>query len=345
MLTFLGSALRDIVVGAGGSDDRRELARTVQFPKAEQDQNIIKVEGNIAVVDKIIARMLEIVAERESQVTEAIDVPTDKHRSLIGRGGEIKKGLEAQFKVSIDVPRQGTGDAFIKISGLPADVEKAKTHILELVKDEEGVTVQIPRKLHHTIADNGQFFRRMKADHQVRIDHGNHKVPPKPAAPTIASSDKALPLITDEAIEEAVSFNTVNIADSSIEGEIPWILRGPAENVEKVKNLLFTAQEQALKNTTIGYLSLPDPHTYRYVIGQGGSKVNSIRKATGCKITVPRDQANNDPIEIFGTAEGVEKAKDLILQAVEEGSSNSNGGYGGGRGANGHTSNGNGNWD
>src|SRR6187402_2744156 len=151
MLTAAGSALRDIVVNAGGSDDRRELARTVQFPKAESDGNVIKVEGKADVVDKIIASMQKIVAERESQATETIEIPTDKHRSLIGRGGETKKDLESKFKVSIDIPRQGSGQTGIKITGLPADVEKAKTHILELVKDQEGETVQVPRKVHHTI--------------------------------------------------------------------------------------------------------------------------------------------------------------------------------------------------
>ena len=96
-------------------------------------------------------------------------------------------------------------------------------------------------------------------------------------------------------------------------------------DVAKAKDLIIAAIEQALKNSTIGYLTLPDPSTYRYVIGQGGSKVNSIRKATGCKITVPRDQARDEGIEISGSADGIEKAKDLVLDAVKEGKSGGNG--------------------
>jgi len=63
----------------------------VQFPKAESDGNTIKLEGKADVIDKIIARMNQIVLERDSQTTETIEVPTDKHRSLIGRGGETKQ--------------------------------------------------------------------------------------------------------------------------------------------------------------------------------------------------------------------------------------------------------------
>ena len=339
-----GSALRDIVVSAGGSDDRRELARTVQFPKADADGNLIKVEGKSDIVDKIIAAMQKIVAERESQTTETIDVATDKHRSLIGRGGETKKELESKFKVSIDIPRQGSGQTSVKITGLPADVEQAKTHILDLVKDQEGETVQVPRKVHHTIADNGQFFRRLRNDHQVTVDHAGHKVPPRTAAAANARvNGDSLPLITDDADAAADAFlwNVVDSSTSDIDGEIPWILRGPSENIPKAKSTLAAAIEQALKNTTTGYLVLSDPGTYRHVIGQGGSKVNSIRKATGCKITVPRNQAKDEAIEIIGTSEGVEKAKEMVLKAVKDGAS----GNGGSGGYGSRQSGGNGSWD
>lgn len=75
------------MVKAGGSDDRRELSRTIQFPKQGSDGNLIKLEGRKAVVEKLITLIQDFVKERESQVTEAIDVPTEKHSSLIGRGG------------------------------------------------------------------------------------------------------------------------------------------------------------------------------------------------------------------------------------------------------------------
>ena len=273
--------------------------------------------------------MQKIIVERDSQTVETIEVPTDKHRSLIGRGGETKKDLESKFKVSIDIPRQGSGQEGVKIVGQPDAVEKAKTHILDLIKDQEGETIQVPRKIHHTVADNGQFFRKLRNDHQVTVGHAGSKLPPKPAAPANARANGgALPLITDDAdtTSNAHSWNVISTGDSDIDGEIPWVLSGSPEGVAKAKATLAAAIEQALKNTTTGYLVLPDPRTYRYVIGQGGSKVNSIRKATGCKITVPRDQARDEAIEVSGSAEGVEKAKNLILKAVEEGRNGTNGG-------------------
>jgi rRNA processing protein Krr1/Pno1 len=131
-------------------------------------------------------------------------------------------------------------------------------------------------------------------------------------------------LITDDAksTADAHSWNVVENA-SSEEGDIPWVLRGSPENIEKAKKAIDAALEQAKKQNVTGYLILPDPKTHRYVIGQGGSKVNSIRKQSGCKITVPRDQTQGEAIEVLGTKGGVEKAKDLILAAVLEGLNNS----------------------
>lgn len=250
-----------------------------------------------------------------------VEVPIEKHRSLIGRGGDVKRALESQLKVSIDIPRQGSGQTEIKIVGQPADVEKAKAHILSTVKEQEGETVQVPRNVHHAIANGGQFFRRLRNDHGVTVDHAGQQLPSKPAPPSSArTTGGVLPLITDDddTVADAHSWNVVEHT-STEEGDIPWVLRGSPENIEKAKKAIETALEQAGKQNATGYLILPDPRTYRHVIGQGGSKVNSIRKQSGCKITVPRDQAKDEAIEVVGSKDGVEKAKELILAAVRDG--------------------------
>ncbi|QSZ36100.1 hypothetical protein DSL72_007225 [Monilinia vaccinii-corymbosi] len=313
-----GANIHAIIVNAGGSGDRRELARVVQFPKAESDGNTIKVEGNRQLVDNIVAAIQKIVEERDSQITETVNVPTDKHRSLIGAGGETKKGMEKNFKVSIDIPKQGSGQTGITVTGLPADVEKVKAHILELVKGQEGETVQVPRKLHHDISNNGQFFRKLRNDLQVTVDHAGAEIPARPAPPCGASAKDAL--ITDEKdtsddVEEWFVFNK---SDSGETGDIPWVLRGRTENIAQAKAILAQAIEQASKNNFVGHLTLLDPSLYGSIVGKDGRKVNSIRKATGCNITVPRGQGT-DPIEVVGSEEGIEKAKRLILQAVAEG--------------------------
>ena len=234
----------------------------------------------------------------------------------------MKRGIEARFNVAIDIPRQGEGKTDIKIRGKAENIKSAKAHIATFLKEQEGETVMVPRAKHHAVSNNGQIFRKFRNDWGVTVDHAGHNVPAKPE--TTRANGGSLPLITDDedAVADSHSWTIVQNV-SAEEGLIPWILRGSADNVEKAKNAIQAALEQSSKQDTTGLLILPDPRTYRHVIGPGGSKVKNIRGQSGCRITVPRDQAKGEPIEIVGSKEGVEKAKELILAAVKEGTNRS----------------------
>lgn len=274
------------------------------------------------VVEKIVAAISQIVSTLESQETDVLDVPTDKHRMLIGRAGSDKKALESKFNVVLDIPRKEQNSTAIKITGQGEDVAKAKLHIQDLVKEQEGQTVVVPLRVHHSVSDNGQIFRRLRND-GVTVDHAGRKAPPKPSAPAdLRSNSGPLPLITDDPTEDTHHWKTVDLSESNLDGDIPWILRGRPESVSKAQADIEAAIKEALQHSTTGYLSLPDPTTYRYVIGHKGKNVENIRRETGCKITVPRDQTKDEPIEVVGSAAGVEAAKDLILKAVSEGNAN-----------------------
>ncbi|KAL9087162.1 MAG: hypothetical protein Q9165_006813 [Trypethelium subeluteriae] len=331
-----GANIRDIVVKAGGSDDRRELARTVRFPRPDADDNTIRVEGTQAVVDKVVAAIQAHVNERENQVTDTLEVAPEKHRQLIGRGGETRRNLESQFNVSIDIPRQDASRAVrsqIKLAGQPSDIESAKSHILALIKDQEGETIQVPRHLHHAISDNGQFFRRLRNDHRVTVDHNGQSPPPKPAIPQPRRENSgALPLITDERasadsdahfwdlheLHAAAPDATDDPDASAANATIPWTLRGSPDNIAKARTALDAAIASARRQSHAGFLILPDPRSYRLVVGPGGSTINSIRRKTGTRVNVPREQAGGEAIEILGEKDGVEGAKEMILDIVRE---------------------------
>jgi len=321
-----GSNLRNIILQAGGPEEQRLHNRMVRFPKTDAEGNDIRIEGQKSVVDKICAAIEALVVDQESQTTEILEVKPDKHRLLIGRGGETRRQLEQQFSVQINVPRQsetGPQRSQIRVSGQPEAVENAKAQILELTKELDGETVSIPRRFHHTIADNGQFFRRLRADHKVTVDHNGQRPPPKPTAPVPRRANgAAAPLITDEpaAGSDAHSWETHDLNSTAEDGEIPWTLSGPSlDAVAAAKAKLDRALQEASGQDTVGFLILPDPRTYRLIVGPGGSEISRIRKKTGTKIQVPRDQNKGEAIEITGSKVGVEEAKDIILGLVQAG--------------------------
>ncbi|KAF2202811.1 hypothetical protein GQ43DRAFT_479577 [Delitschia confertaspora ATCC 74209] len=329
-----GANIRKIVTSAGGPDNTRDLNRIVRFPRPDSEETTIRVEGPKTVVEKIVASIQAQVASLENQISETIDVSPDKHRLLIGRGGETRRSIESKFNIQLDIPKQNvTGAARnqIKITGEEAAVENAKQHILDLVKGQEGETINVPQYLHHIISDNGQIFRRLRNDHRVTVDHAGHQIPPRPSQAEGGKARKgangsALPLITDDVAtdgaEEKYSWEVVdNTPGDGVDtsATIPWILRGPVDNLAKARQAVETAMESASKPSSTGYLILPDPRSYRLIVGPGGSTINSIRKKTGTKVQVPRDQAQGEAVEIVGTKEGVEEAKKLILDTVSKG--------------------------
>ena len=329
-----GANIRSIAIAAGASDDRRELAKTVRFPRPDSDDSTIRVEGSKAVVESIVGAIEAFVGQRENQVTDIVEVAPEKHRQLIGTGGEIRRGLEQKLEVSIDIPRQGQqgpSRSQIKIAGQPEKVQKAKEHILELTKDQAGETIQVPRSKHHSISDNGQLFRRLRNDQRVTIDHAGHQPPAKASNSTQArprvNGNANMPLITDE--DDSVNDHSWEIFDNSTEsheeGDIPWVLHGSPENVAKAREIIQKALGQNQQPSRTGYLILPDPRAFRFVIGTGGAQVNAIRKQTGCKIDVPRNQAKGEAIEITGSPDGVEQAKDIILDVVRNGGAGNGG--------------------
>lgn len=320
----VGSTLRNIIVQAGGPDEPRFHNRMVRFPKTDAEGNNIRVEGQTAVVDKICAAIEALALEQQSQKSDVAEVRPDKHRLLIGRGGETRRQLEQQFNVTINVPRQsetGPQRSQVRISGQPEDVERARAHILDITKEQEGETIPVPRRFHHAIADNGQFFRQLRNNHRVTVDHAGQRPPPKPSAPAPSRANGgAMPLITDDPAASANthSWELHDLHASAEDGEIPWVLSGPSpEALAAARAKLDRALEEAGKQDTTGFLILPDPRAYRHVIGPGGSEIKRIREQTGTKIQVPRDQSKGEAIEITGTRGGVEEARDVILEIVK----------------------------
>lgn len=312
---------------AGGTSPSAEHVR---FPRHGDESDTLTVKGTADVVDKIVAAIQNFVDERENQVTETVDVPVTQHRELIGPNGSSRKKLEGDFGVTVNVPRQGSGDTGVKITGRAENVQRAKEHIQKLTTKPQGQTIMVPRSLHHIVSKNGALFRELSRD-GIRVDHNGQKPPPKLKSglrgPKGQPANGDLPLITDQPGEETYSWDIVSNQEGldGDSGEIPWVILAgkdaSEETVAKARQKIESLIEKAREPQYTGYLILPDPRLHRHIIGQGGQTINSIRKASGCDIQVPNKNSNRgdegEAITIVGKREGVESARDLILEEIK----------------------------
>lgn len=303
----------------------------VRFPPTDSHDNAVYLDGNAAVVDQLAAAIEAFVLNREQQVTETLNVASERHGALIGAGGETRKRLESEFNISINIPdRHVTGPARseVRISGLPADVEKAKIHISDMTKGPESETVLVPLHLHHALySANIQKLRNMN----VRLDYARQQIPPRDEMSTPRSNGvnpPKMPLITDVPADSS-THDIYNPDRWNVEGPpkengedsstIPWVLKGSeADLVARAREMIEAALD-AESHSATGYLSLPEPSMNQYVIGPGGSTIKGIRAETGCIIEVPKRGSTSEVITIKGQRDAVGATRDLILEAVSNG--------------------------
>lgn len=321
-----GANIRRIVVEAGGSDQSHQV---VKFPERGSDSSTIRVEGPHVVVAQVIAAIEKFVIDQEKQVIGTVDIPSEKHGQLIGQRGEAKRNLEQQFNVSIEIPKKGSDRTDIKLAGARDDVAKAKDYLVALADQRrEGETIHVPKYLHHSVSANGKLFWRLKNDHDVVVDHGGMKPPPRQhgIASRSPANGAAGPLITDEDSADAHSWVVIPAGGNQggDESTIPWILSGAStDKVSAAKERVLEALDLASRPSVTGYLTLSDPRYHRFVVGPGGRNINSIREQTGCTIHVPNARpgkgSDGEAIEIAGSAEGCDEAKELVLEFVRNG--------------------------
>ncbi|SCW04426.1 LAFE_0H13256g1_1 [Lachancea fermentati] len=329
-----GRVLKDLISKAGGDEIRN---KSVEVPNADSEDKHIVVQGPKAFVDHFVKEVKAIIDERENSVTKEIDVPKDRQGALIGPAGSVRRQLESEFRVRLEVPDKGAKDGKVTISGLPANIEACEKKIFsEIIRNNYDAEVKVPSAYHEFVSERGALIQRLRSDFFVNVKFGNaNKVANKLVrVPLVIPAEKA----TGTA-EEGIKFTTeeISVPESKDSEFIPWRLSyepvdlsdilteeepknepTKEEVLEKVKKLVQERIELAPKATTVGYVWSNKPQNFRKVVGPMGSNIKRIREATGALISVPKkDDKINDVIYIRGTKEGVEKAADLVIKRLK----------------------------
>jgi hypothetical protein len=229
--------------------------------------------------------------------------------------------MEEDFSVMINVPKQGSGQTGVKVSGLPANVAKCKEHISSMTTKQQSETIMVPRNLHNAVARNGSTFGELTRM-GVRVDHNGQKPPAKPARGG-RKTNGDMPLITEQAGEQH-SWEIVRDGEGE-SGEIPWVLSAQKSAREDALAKAKLKIQELLDNNSAppvtGYLILSDPKLHRRIIGKGGATINGIRETSGADIQVPKAGVkgeDDEAIVITGSEDGVVSAKDLIFEELKK---------------------------
>eukprot|EP00088_Acartia_fossae_P053483 TRINITY_DN60977_c0_g1_i1.p1 TRINITY_DN60977_c0_g1~~TRINITY_DN60977_c0_g1_i1.p1 ORF type:complete len:156 (-),score=19.97 TRINITY_DN60977_c0_g1_i1:107-514(-) len=102
------------------------------------------------------------------------------------------------------------------------------------------------------------------------------------------------------------------------EADEVWVFKGTVNNLEAAIDELDSIAEETLKNTACWRAVQVNPRHHRLIIGRGGSRLQDIRKETGCQIVIPRNGSGEEDIIINGPSDDATMAaEDMILDIVD----------------------------
>ncbi|XP_011485808.1 vigilin [Oryzias latipes] len=246
--------------------------------------DIITISGRAEKCDLAKAALLALVP-----ITEDVEVSYELHRYIIGqKGSGIRKMME-EYEVNIWVPQPEKQLDVIKVTGLAANVERAKQGLLERVKDLQAeqedralrsfkVTMSVDPKFHpKIIGRKGAVISQIRKDHDVSIQ----------------------------------------FPDKGDEQQDLIVISGYERNVEEARQAIqqLVAELQEMVSQDIHL----DPRTHARIIGARGKAIRKLMEEFKVDIRFPQPGSDQpDRVTVTGLPETISSAVDHLLNLEEE---------------------------
>ncbi|KAM9335699.1 vigilin isoform 1-T1 [Symphorus nematophorus] len=259
-----------------------EVSPEAEFVPRKCD--IITIAGRAEKCELAKAALLALVP-----ITEDVEVSYELHRYIIGqKGSGIRKMME-EYEVNIWVPQPEKQLDVIKVTGLVANVERAKQGLLERVKELQAeqedralrsfkVTMSVDPKFHpKIIGRKGAVISQIRKDHDVSIQ----------------------------------------FPDKGDEQQDLIVISGYERNVEEarqaIQQLVAELQEMVSQDVHL------DPRTHARIIGARGKAIRKLMEEFKVDIRFPQPGSDEpDKVTVTGLPETVDNAIDHLLNLEEE---------------------------
>lgn len=345
------------IVGKSGSNVNRiknDLGVDIRIPSDAEHSSVIRIEGSSEAIGKAKAELLELVEKVENEKTRDIVIEHRLHRLIIGTQGKSIREIREQFPlVNIFIPDQSQKSDIIKLRGPKNDVDKCFVHLQKYVNDLMSANivgeVRVFRKYLRDIVSS---LRKVREETDTRIevpaDGGaentvvltitGSKSGIEKAKEMIEETQKSLGNITETTIdiphsqhatlqgpkgqilravrEECggvlIRFPAANVQSDKV------LLRGPPEDVEKAKKLLFElASDKSNSNLTAEVHAKSEYH--RFLIGRNGAHIRDLYDRTGARVIFPHaSDGESDVIIIIGEQGAVDRARQELETKIKD---------------------------
>ncbi|CCE64778.1 hypothetical protein TPHA_0I02770 [Tetrapisispora phaffii CBS 4417] len=333
-----GATLRDIIFKSGG--DHLSMTRPINIPRTGAKETHITVQGPKEFVKRAITHIKEIVANAENSITKELDIESGSQGALIGPAGTVRRQLESEFKITLQIPNRGDTKSKVKLIGLPENIEKAEKKIFtEIIKKNFDLEVNVPASIHEFVSERGAFAQSLRINQFVSVRYGSYTK----LANTLNNRALSIPIDDvsgndDEKLKLTITSAPIS-ADSQRTEIIPWRIRyEPVElegllsddsefsSDEEKKNHMLNLAKQLIEKrislaptaNTVGYIWAKDTSKFNSVVGPAGTRIIKLRDITGCIINIPRNSEKiKNVIYVRGTESDVKACTQTIMDLLK----------------------------
>uniref|UniRef100_A0A8C2ZR35 High density lipoprotein-binding protein n=1 Tax=Cyclopterus lumpus TaxID=8103 RepID=A0A8C2ZR35_CYCLU len=270
----------------GAKDCAEAAKKRIQEIFVAPKCDIITIAGRAEKCEPAKAALLALVP-----ITEDVEVSYELHRYIIGqKGSGIRKMME-EYEVNIWVPQPEKQLDVIKVTGLVANMVRAKQGLLDRVKELQAeqadralrsfkVILSVDPKFHpKIIGRKGAVISQIRKDHDVSIQF----------------PDKG----DEQQVCDAI------------------VILGYERNVEEasqaIQQLVAEWQEMVSRDVHL------DPRTHARIIGARGKAIRKLMEEFKVDIRFPQPGSDEpDKVAVTGLPEAVDNAIDHLLNLEEE---------------------------
>jgi len=247
-------------------------------------QDIVLITGKKENCDAARDALLALVP-----ITKEVNIPMDYHRFIIGQRGKEVRQMMDTYNVNISISSPEENSDVIKITGAPAQVEKAEQALQEKVKQIDAeradralrnhqIEVTVDPKFHpKIIGKKGQVVSKIRLDYSVQIQFPERN----------GEREDVITITGYEKDAEAAKDYILNI-------------------VKEYEDMVSTDLEI-------------DRRVHSRIIGARGINIRKIMEKYKVDVKFPRPESDNpDLVTITGSQEHVEDCEDHLLNLTEE---------------------------
>lgn len=321
-------------------------ATKIIIPRTE-NSDFIRIVGTKEGIEKARHEIQCTSDEQAKLAFERLPVPKIYHPFICGPHNNNIKALIESTNAQINVPPPSVMKDEIVVSGEKEGVMKAKATIMKILEEKkkkcQAVSVEVRKSQHKYVI--GQ--KRANIQEILEMTGVSVEVPSlESTSGTITlrgEEDKLGPALTmvyskaNSVIVEEVTVpawlhrfiigrqgasvkkitqNTPKVHIEFTDGQDMIVIEGPPEEVEECVSNLTEFVTDLEKRMAFAEIEV-DQRFHKHIIGKNGANISRIKSETGVAIQIPSDSVNNNVIRIEGDPNGVQKAKQELLEMAQ----------------------------